>query len=411
MVQVLGVLVAWSGASVGAEQTDANSGTQNGTEANNQFGFTSPRSVEGTLAETAELQQVGPLEEFRAGKKRLESRTGLAYGFDNNTQYLGTDSDRSPSDAASNVSRFYGTWTMVGRKTPDDGALVFKIEYRSAIGDEISTQALGPSLGYAGTFSSTYSDAGLVLTNFYWRQRFSGGRGSFVIGQVDPYDYVNVTSISSPWTAFTNLAFEQQPILPAPSQGLGAALQWRLNENWAVLGGVANANGNPSNPLDSAQKLFDTGETFKHFAIGWSPDWRDRSVQVAQLTFWQADERKDAGVESGHGVAFAASARIARWQPFLRAGYADGAGASLDRAVSVGVGYDARGGNDLAGLAVGWGRAPDNSRDQYTLEAFYRYDLTDFLQLSPELQYVVHPANDPATDDILVLGARLRAFF
>jgi porin len=95
----------------------------------------------------------------------------------------------------------------------------------------------------------------------------------------------------------------------------------------------------------------------------------------------------------------------------LRAGYADGAGAMLDRAISVGTGYDARGGKDLAGLAVGWGGAPDNSRDQYTVEAFYRYDMTDFLQLTPEIQYVVNPANDTATDDILVYGFRMRVFF
>lgn len=178
-----------------------------------------------------------------------------------------------------------------------------------------------------------------------------------------------------------------------------------------MLGGFANANGDPSNPLDSADKLFDTGETFKHFAIGWSPDWRDRYVQAVQLTFWQADKRKEAGVEGGHGVAFASSSRIDKWRPFVRAGYADSAGAALDRAISAGFGYDARGSKDLAGLGVGWGRAPDNPRNQFAVEAFYRYDVTDFLQITPELQYVVNPANDPTTNDILVLGIRLRAFF
>lgn len=95
----------------------------------------------------------------------------------------------------------------------------------------------------------------------------------------------------------------------------------------------------------------------------------------------------------------------------MRAGYADGAGAVLDRAISVGSGYDARGGNDLVGLAVNWGRAPGNPRDQYTLELFYRYDVTDFLQFTPSFQYVANPANDPETDDILVFGVRLRAHF
>ena len=116
-------------------------------------------------------------------------------------------------------------------------------------------------------------------------------------------------------------------------------------------------------------------------------------------------------MEDGYGAAFTASGRRDPWRPVLRFGYANDAGAVLVRAVSIGTGYDARGGKDLAGLGVSWGRAPDNYRDQYTVEAFYRYDMTDFLELTPEIQYVVNPANDAATDDILVVGARLRVFF
>jgi porin len=397
--------------SVGAEPANTEIVEQPGYDPPDSVGFVSSRSVEGELAETDERQQEGRLEGFRARKKNLEARTGLAYGLDNHTLYLDTDSERSPSDAASNVMRLYGTWTTTGRGTPHNSALVFKIENRTAVGDRTSPQVLGSSLGYAGTFASTYSDAGLVLTNLFWRKRFSGGRGSFVVGQVDVYDYVNVNGLASPWTAFTNLAFQQQPTFAGPSQGLGAALQWRLNDYWAVLGGIANANGDASEPLDSAEKLFDSGETFKHFALGWSPEWGDRYDQLLQLTFWQADERTEAGVAGGHGVSLAASGRAGQWRPFLRAGYAKDAGVMLDRAVSAGVGYDARGGKDLAGLAVAWGTTPDNSRDQYTIEIFYRYDWTDFLQFTPSIQYVANPANDQDTDNILVLGARLRVFF
>ena len=394
-----------------AEPASSDAVAQAEGASNNPLGFFSARSVEGELAETAERQRKGALAGFREGKERLEARTGLTYGFDSNAQYLGTDSDRAPSDAASNVVRFYGTWTATGRGTPDDGALVFKIEYRSAVAGKISTQALGPSLGYAGVFSSTYSDAGLVLTNLYWRKHFAGGRGGYVIGQVDSYDYVNVNSLASPWNAFTNLAFEQQPTFAGPSQGLGAALRWRLNNNWQVLGGVADANGDPSEPLKAAQDFFDDHETLKHIAIGWNPNWGDRYDRSLQLTFWQVDAREDAGVEGGHGLSFAASGRRGKWSPFLRAGYAKDAGTSLDCTISVGTGYNARGGNDLAGLGGSWGKAPDNSRDQYTLEGFYRFEIADFLQLTPQIQYVVDPANDPATDEILVIGARLRVFF
>lgn len=376
-----------------------------------QIDFSSSRSVEGELARSAERPVEGPLARFRERKERLEDSFGLTYGFDNNTQYLGTDSNRSPSDAASNVFRIYGTWSATGRGTPNNGAMVFKIENRSALGDKISPQALGPSLDYAGLFSSTFSDSGTVLTNLYWRQRLVNGRAAFVVGQVDATDYVSVNNLANPWTAFTNLGFEQPPTLPAPSQGLGAAFKWRLDDNWAILSGFADANADPSKPFDSARDFFDKRETFKHLAVGWSPDWGDSVNQLSQLTIWQVDDRDHAGVEGGHGVDFTASARKDNWLPFLRIGYAKDAGATLERTISIGNGYEIRGGNDLAGIGVNWGRAPDSSRDQYTLEAFYRYDMLDFLQLTPQIQYVINPAFDQTTNDILVLGARLRAFF
>jgi porin len=299
---------------------------------------------------------------------------------------------------------------MVNRGAPDNGALIFKVENRSAIAGHISPQALAASLGYAGLLSTTFSDAGWVLTNLYWRQKLVNGRLSFVIGQVDVTDYVDVNNLASPWTAFSNLAFEI-PTIPAPDQGLGVAIQWRMNEHWAVLGGVANANGDPSDPIDSAQKLFDSGETFKHLAIGWSPDWDDRYDQAVQLTFWQVDDREEARVEGGQGVSLAASFRSGNWRPFFRAGYSDGGGPSLDRSVGFGTGYDTRDGKDLFGLGLNWGRAPGSSRNQYTMELFYRYDPTDFFQVTPIIQYVANPARDPDTDDFLVLGLRARLVF
>ena len=413
----MAVVALWGGSVCADDPTGSDPGAEPETDvmeetsAPHRLGFASSGSVEGTLDETSERQREGPLRRLWASKEAFEARTGLSHGFDNNTQWLVTDSDESPSDALSNVFRVYGSWALTGRGTPNDGALIFKIEDRSAIGSKLSPQALGPSLGYAGLFSSTFSDAGVILTNFYWRQGFASGRGSFIVGQVDPSDYISVNSVASPWTGFTNLAFEQQPTLPIPSQGLGAAALWQLNDNWALLAGLTDANGDPSDPFDSAKNLFDKGELFKHVAVGWAPDWGDRYDQTVQLTLWQVDERVEAGVEAGHGAAFMASFRIDNWRPFVRAGLTENAGVLNDRAISFGTGYDARGGVDLAGLAVNWARAPDSSRDQYALEAFYRYDMTDFLQVTPEVQYVLNPAFAPETGEILVLGLRMRLFF
>lgn len=373
--------------------------------------FSSPRSVPGTLTASSVRQDGGGLWEYRDWKNGLEDRVGLTFGIDEMVQYLGTNSDLSPSDAASNVFRLYGTLAASRRAAENAGKLVFKIENRIAFGSQLSPQALGTSLGYAGLLSSTFSDAGWLLTNLYWRQEFASGRGTFVIGQVDVTDYIDINNLANPWTAFTNLAFQQPPTVPAPSQGLGAAIQWRLSDSWAVLFGIADANGDPTDPAESARRFFETGEMFKHVGFGWIPNWDNRYEQSVQLTLWQIDQRTDAGASGGHGASFLASGRKNAWSPFFRAGYASDGGTLLDRSISIGTGYNARGGRDLAGVGVNWGRAPENSRDQFSLETFYRWDATDFFQITPSVQLVANPANAPATENIVVIGLRMRAHF
>jgi carbohydrate-selective porin OprB len=45
------------------------------------------------------------------------------------------------------------------------------------------------------------------------------------------------------------------------------------------------------------------------------------------------------------------------------------------------------------------------------VETFYRLQVTDAVQLSPDLQLVFNPANNSRDDFIAVLGARLRFQF
>lgn len=145
------------------------------------------------------------------------------------------------------------------------------------------------------------------------------------------------------------------------------------------MAGLADANGQPGDPVGSIKSLFDTGETFKHVEIGWYDTWENRFRDNFHLSAWQIDARSAAGVDSGWGVAVSGSPTLAeRWTPFFRAGYADGGGGPVERSVSVGTGYTLFGARDQLGVGLNWGRAPQGTnvgqpRDQYTTDVFYRY--------------------------------------
>ena len=76
--------------------------------------------------------------------------------------------------------------------------------------------------------------------------------------------------------------------------------------------------------------------------------------------------------------------------------------------------------DDTLGLAA-WRASPEPNLDpppdampyraEYGLEAFWRMQLTDHLELTPDLQLILDPAKDTSRDQVLIAGVRLRLVF
>jgi porin len=123
------------------------------------------------------------------------------------------------------------------------------------------------------------------------------------------------------------------------------------------------------------------------------------------------------GVPDGWGAQFSFSRKLQeRWLPFLRIGYADGSGAPLDRSVSTGFAYYPSGNDSVFGLGINWGRPNRDSfdaatDDQYTLETYYRFQLFERLAVTPDLQLIQQPAQNPEHDFVWIAGLRARLTF
>jgi porin len=99
---------------------------------------------------------------------------------------------------------------------------------------------------------------------------------------------------------------------------------------------------------------------------------------------------------------------------FGRVGLTDGKVAIIQNHFSLGVSFDemipARP-KDVFGI-VGWynkfsDELADNLDDSsYGFEAYYRFQVTPWLQLSPNVQYLIDPGIGEGTDNALVLGLR-----
>ena len=66
----------------------------------------------------------------------------------------------------------------------------------------------------------------------------------------------------------------------------------------------------------------------------------------------------------------------------------------------------------LVGFAFAWGRpSVGRLRDQYVTELFFRLQVTLEFQLTPDLQFIVFPSQNPRDDFIAVFGMRARLAF
>jgi carbohydrate-selective porin OprB len=83
--------------------------------------------------------------------------------------------------------------------------------------------------------------------------------------------------------------------------------------------------------------------------------------------------------------------------------------------VSGGIAYEAPFGrkHDLAAIAVVWSRPSPLSglRDETLVELFYRIEVVKAVSISPDLQVVFDPSNNPGDDVVFVPGIRLHVRF
>jgi porin len=364
---------------------------------------------------------LSPVERYQAwlGTQRtnLQESVGLTLGGDYNALVQGATDSLGEDWAAGGVFRVYGNWSWPGEPWKNPGSLTFKVENRHRYTD-VAPQQLGGQIGYTSLTADTWSAAGWLLSNLYWHQQLLDNRLSFVAGVVDVTDYTDVYGLVNPWTDYMNSVFLTNPTIAAPGQGLGMAVRGSITTNLYVLGGFANANGNPTEPGQDFDTFFTEGEYFKHVEVGWISSWETRQQDNVHLTFWQTSARTDAGVPSGWGAAFSASHLFAdRWLPFLRAGWSDGGGGvPLEAAVAAGVGYYLRDRSDLLAVGANWGRPSSETygsalRDEYSIELLYRLHLVKRFSITPDVQILFNPALNPNADVVAVFGLRGRLVF
>jgi porin len=239
-----------------------------------------------------------------------------------------------------------------------------------------------------------------------------------IAGMIDTTDWVDLYALASPWTGFSNFVFATGGAsIPVPDDAaLGAYVNAMLNDNLYIIGGFADSNADSTDPFEGFD-TFGDHEFFKTIELGWVTS-RDRFyLDNTHVTYWQADERVQAGVLDGWGINFSFEHSFEdKWLPFVRAGYADDGGSLLQKTFGAGFGYHFGDKNSLLGLGVHWGEPNEGTfgpglKDQYTVELFSRLQVMKNLQITPDIQYIKDPARNTEEDSSWIIGLRARLIF
>lgn len=346
-------------------------------------------------------------------KVRVAERTGFNWSLDYSALFMGVSGSPGEDSASGGMERFFGFWDLINRGGPNKGSLNWKVENRHRY-SEIPPSALGFESGYAGIFEPPFSNQNNRLTNLYWKQYFAEGTWAAVAGFLDVTDFVDVYLLASPWTGFNSFVFSTgSAATDLPNDAtLGIGAGGMVTDRLYVQAGISDANADPTDPFQGFDNISEESDFFKWVEIGFTPGQEKLYFDNVHVTFWHIDERAN-GTPDGWGLNASWQQWIAdKWLPFVRGGYTEDSGSLLESSLSVGVGYQPVPMRGVIGLGFNWGKPNqvsfEKADDQYTIELFWRYQLTKELAITPSLQYIKDPALNPEEDSLWAYGLRLR---
>lgn len=194
------------------------------------------------------------------------------------------------------------------------------------------------------------------------------------------------------------------------------AIHLAPREQWYLMLGIGDANGDREEM--SFGSFFDEQDYFSAAEFGFTPELEGVGQGYYQFTVWHSDgPEQRPGQDRKDGDGF--SVRFEQFfgdnlMPFLTYARASGKAVALRQLLTAGVGFANILGyqDDVIAIGWSWGQPDDRSlQNQQTTEVFYRLQISDQFQVTPNIQWIREPSRNRDDDDIGVIGLRLRFDF
>jgi hypothetical protein len=359
---------------------------------------------------------------------KLDSKLGLKLGLAYTSLYQYATDTRGTKDAASgdldifgtwslwnsegNHPGIFGTWSLWNSEGNHPGSLGFHAEYRPRY-SSITPAKLSIKTGSLLRTIQAFNREEFSLVEIWWEQHILKDIIAFRIGKLDIEDYFNNYKFNSSSYYFFNTAFSSSPAIAFPQSGGGLAMLYQPSKKCYVMAGISDTNGKKTS-LDNTF-FFTASKFFAAVEFGVKPKFNQFGEGTYSLTLWHREERDEDDLPSDEGFAISLQQEITdKITPFVRYSCSDGDATKIQQLLSAGVGFNDIFGreDDVAGIGLAWGAPANKSlHDQYTMETFYRFQVKKHLQITPGIQLIANPSNDPDSDFKAVFQIRARIVF
>ncbi|WP_412178068.1 carbohydrate porin [Roseibium alexandrii] len=359
------------------------------------------------------------LERWSNFKQDLDEKTGFKFSLAYTHVLQAASSSNRWETGSGSQAEFDFTWELFGRNgTGPKGMIGGKFESRFNFLNATAPQSTAPAAGSIWSGAIGYGEQDPSISQLWYEQHLVRDRVLLRFGKIAPFTVFDYYKYKSPRVAFLGQPQNFNPTIPFPATALGIGGGARLKNGYYLAAGGFDANGKANRP--GFDTLFEDREIFSIAEIGWAPDFVF-GLEPGQdfrpgnddyhLTVWHTDGRKNIGRPEGWGFTASAQKGFGNIVPYARYGYSNGGATSLKQFASLGAGFEDVFGydSDAIGLGLSWGDPWNSALDnQYALEVFYRMQLTPQFALTPDVQVIFDPANDPASDVLGVFSLRGR---
>jgi len=344
-------------------------------------------------------------------KKWLATEVGLDVGMQDVVIYQRATGGRRPRDAAINNFTIFGDWHPFAARGVA-GEMGFSFERRDTLSNATFREfSAAVGAGYQTNDFSIAARDRTALRQLWWKQPLGDGRLVLTLGKINASSYYDRNRLAgSASTGFFSQPFATNPTRGFPGDGLGFNLTWTLSERVQFTGGVQDANGNNER---SGFNTIGDGELFAAVGIRFMPVLDDLGAGNYRLLLWHTDE--SSRTDDGFGFLASFDQDLGdTLGAFLRYGYSERDVGRFEHSVSTGLVFRDPFGfehGDVAGVGVAWTRANHADEGEVSTELFYRVQLTQNIQITPNVLVVFDPQNSDKADPVAVFGMRVRVLF